>query len=130
MRLVAIGFLIFLSTGLPLTAQPQRGTMCVAPVSPERPQRISPGGDYNPATLTVRIDKRKSIVGPHKDGIKIEDLDVGGRHVAVLTPDGKRIQSFWFRFSDYETPDLCLSFDGYQGVDPRGRKYMPWCNCK
>lgn len=95
--------------------QGQRGTICVLPNSPEPPTRISPGGMYNPATLAVSIDKGKPILWPHKRSVRIENLTLNERHLIALTSDGKRIQSFWFRFSINE-PRLCLSFDGYQGA--------------
>jgi hypothetical protein len=48
---------------------------------------------------------------------------------AVLTSDGKGIESFWFRFLQYNEVKLCLYFDGYQGVDLEGRMFL-WCKCK
>lgn len=59
---------------------------------------ISPGGEYNPATLTISIDKRPPVAWPHKQSVKIEKLSLSERHLIVLKSDGKRIQSFWFRF--------------------------------
>jgi hypothetical protein len=107
-----------------------RGTVCVQPNPTERPKWISPGGDYDPGTLTIRIDKMKPVPWPHKECVKIGDLDLGERHLVALTSDGKRIQSFWFRFYEYETDYLCMSFDGYQGVQLHGKKSDPWCKCK
>ena len=113
-----------------LYGQSERGTICLAPNSPEPPTRISPGGDYNPATLSLSIDKGKPILWPHKESIKIDGLNLAERHLIILTSDGKRIQSFWFRFSDYKSTDLCVDFDGYQGVRLQEKKYSPWCKCK
>jgi hypothetical protein len=92
--------------------------------------RFSPGGDYNPKTLLLKIDKRPPIHWPHKEGVKIEGLDLKERHLAVLTSDGKRIQSFWFRFTDYKSTELCVAFDGYQGVQLQELKGALWCKCK
>jgi hypothetical protein len=77
---------------------------------------VSPGGAYNPATLSVKIDKQNPLPWPRKENAKIEGLDRKGRHLVVLFSDAKRIQSFWFRFGDFETTKLCMSFDGYQGA--------------
>jgi hypothetical protein len=85
------------------------GTVCVLPNSAEPPSRISPGGEYNPATLTVRIDKRQPMPWPHKQPIKIENLSLDERHLVVLTSDGKRIKSFWFQFSDFKENKLCCT---------------------
>ena len=110
--------------------QRELGTVCVLPNSPDPPTRISPGGAYNPATLTVRIDKREPIRWPHKLPVRIENLILSERHLVVLTSDGKRIQSFWFRFSDYKDIRLCLYFDGYEGVQLGDKQDDLWCKCK
>lgn len=104
------------------------GTVCVLPNSPDPPTRISPGGEYNPATLTVRIDKREGIRWPHKKTVRIENLNLDERHLVVLTSDGKRIQSLWFRFSG--DLKVCLYFDGYQGVQLASEQSALWCKCK
>ena len=109
--------------------QSESGTICVLPNSPDPPTRISPGGEYNPATLTVRIDKLVPILWPHKHPVRIENLALNERHLVVLTSDGKRIKSFWFRFSQYKETKLCLNFDGCQGVDLEGKLFL-WCKCK
>lgn len=106
------------------------GTVCVLPNSPDPPTRVSPGGQYNPATLTVRIDKREPVRWPHKQPVKIENLPLNERHFVVLTSDDKRIQSFWFRFSDSKDVKRCLSFDGYQGVQLGDEENALWCKCK
>ncbi len=111
-----------------LAAQPNRGAICVAPVPADRPRRTSPGQDYNPDTLSIRLDRREAVRWSKKEWTKFQDFDTATRHLVVLTSDGKRIQSFWFRFSDYRADSLCLSFDGYQGVDLQ--KSTPRCKFK
>jgi len=108
-------------------AKSGRGTLCVLPNSPEPPTRISPGGEYNPATLTVRIDKRESIRWPHKKPVVIDGLGLEDSHMVVLTSDSKRIQSFRFKFSEYDDEKLCISYDGYQGVQLGNRTNALWC---
>jgi hypothetical protein len=108
----------------------ESGSICVLPNSPEPPTRISPGGWYNPNTLTVRLDKREPIRWPHKKPILIENLDMRGNHLVVLTSDGKRIQSLRFKFSDYHDAQLCVYFDGYQGVQLGNKKNADWCRVK
>lgn len=92
--------------------------------------RISPGGEYNPSTLTITIDKKPPVPWPHKEKVKIRGLTLSERHLIVLRSDGKRIQSFWFQFSGYRDSNLCVAYDGYQGVQ-FGDKYSTlWCKCK
>jgi len=110
--------------------QGKSGTVCVLPNSSDPPTRISPGGMYNPATLTVRVDKGKPILWPHQQPVRIENLSLEGLHLVVLASDGKRIQSFRFRFSDYKQSKLCLYFDGYQGVQLENGANALWCKCR
>jgi hypothetical protein len=105
------------------------GIICILPNSSEPPTKISPGGIYNPATLTISIDKSEPIPWPHKEPVRIEKLALNKRYLVVLKSDGKRIQSFWFRFSDFKEAKLCVAFDGYQGVQ-LGDRYALWCKCK
>ena len=111
-------------------AEPDRGAVCVAPNSEKPPTRISPGGMYNPATLSVKIDNRKPVPWPHKESLKIDRLDLTKRHLVVLTSAGRRTESFWFRFSPSDNGALCMTFDGYQGVQLAGMKGSPWCTCQ
>jgi hypothetical protein len=119
------------NSGAPHDSTPhETGTVCVLPNSAEPPTRISPGGEFNPSTLTISIDQQPPVAWPHKRTVKIENLTLSERHLIVLTSDGKRIQSFGFRFSDYKDTKLCVSYDGYQGVQ-FGDKYNTfWCRCK
>ena len=107
------------------------GSVCVLPNPSEPPTRISPGGEYNPDTLTVSLDKRQAIHWPHKHPVLIDGLDLHERHLVVLTSDGKRIQSFRFKFSPQDDDArVCLYFDGYQGVQLGDRKSALWCKVK
>jgi hypothetical protein len=117
-------------SNVPPGNQPERGTVCVLPNSFEPPTRISPGGEYNPATLSMKIDKQQPILWPPKKPVRIEHLNLNQRHLVVLTSDGKRIQSFWFQFSDYQDVKLSLYFDGYQGMQLGDKQGALWCRCK
>ncbi len=111
-------------------AEHKIGSVCVLPNSSDAPTRFSPGGEYNPATLTIRIDKLKPIAWPHKSPVLIDDLDLKERHLVVLTSDGKRIQSFRFNFSEDDDAKLCIYYDGYQGVQFGNKKNADWCRVK
>jgi len=103
------------------------GSICVLPNSPEPPTRISPGGEYNPKTLTLRLDKQEPILWPHKQPTLMDGLDLQTSHLVVLTSDGKRIQSFRFKFAEDDDAKLCIYFDGYQGVQLGNKKNAYWC---
>ena len=106
------------------------GSICVLPNPLEPPTKISPGGAYNPDTLTVRVAEQESIRWPHKKPVLIDGLDLQEQHLVVLTSDGKRIQSFRFKFSEYHDAKLCMYFDGYQGVQLGNRTDALWCKVK
>lgn len=122
---IEIAFLIGCAICPLLSSEPKLGTACVAPNSPKPPTRISPGGEYNPKTLSVKIDSGRLLPWPHSESVLIGNLDLDQRHVVTLTSDGKIIQSFWFRFSEYKSNDLCVAFDGYQGVQLQERQGPP-----
>jgi hypothetical protein len=111
-------------------AEHKAGSICVLPNSQDPPTRVSPGGEYNPDTLTIRIDKLKRIPWPHRIPVLIDDLDLKERHLVVLTSDGKRIQSFRFNFSKERDAKSCMYFDGYQGVQFGNQKNADWCRVK
>jgi len=64
------------------------------------------------------------LLWPHAESVLIGNLDLDQRHL-TLTSDRKIIQSFWFRFSDYKSNDLCVAFDGYQGVQLHEKTAVP-----
>lgn len=107
-----------------------RGSICVLPNSPDPPTWISPGGNYNPNTLTVRIDSRDTMHWPHKTPILIDALDLQEKHLIVLTSDGRQIMSARFRFSNYHDVHLCAYFDGYQGIMLGNTSDALWCKVK
>ena len=130
----ALCILLLLGNLASQTGQPEssseHGSVCVLPNSPEPPTRISPGGEYNPDTLTLRIDAQKTIRWPHKQPVLMNDLDLKANHLVVLTSDGKRIKSFRFKFSEGDDAKLCIYFDGYQGVQLGSQKNADWCRVK
>lgn len=128
MKQIAILLFVFLFCSA-LMAETS-GSICVFPNPSEPPARISPGGDYNPATLMVKVDKKEALHWPHKNRLLIDGLDVSVRHRMVLYSDNKLIQSFWFRFSEYKTNHLRVSFDGYQGVQLGSMKATQSCAVK
>ena len=112
-----------------LCGQSQVGTVCITPISLEPPTWISPGGNYNPATLSVKIDNGKLLSWPHQESRLVGDLKLNERHVISVWSDGRRIQSLRFRFSEFGT-DLCLSYDAYALIQLRERTSSRSCKCK
>jgi len=127
---VGLAFVFLLSqTGL---AEPGGGTVCVASRAddPFRGQVIPPTGEVDFGGLQVKIDKRPAVAWPQRKSLKIDGLDLNERHLlAVIDSHGKPVESLWFRF--YGSVNLCMSYDGYQGVSLlEASRHTPWCKCK
>lgn len=124
--IIVILFAVLTSPAMPA----DNGTICVAPV----PLDILSGKYvlgpilFNPATLSLQVDKSAQIPWPHKVAFKVTGLDLRQRHLVTLISDGKPIQSFWFRFTDFQSTDLCLSFDSFP-PELQEAKHAPWCKC-
>jgi hypothetical protein len=115
-------------------AQADRGTVCVAAraETPFRGQVIPPTGEISSGGLRVKIDKRPTVPWPQRKSLKIDGLDLNERHLlAVINSAGKSEESVWFRFSEYKSADLCMAYDGYQGIGlQEATRRTPWCKCK
>jgi hypothetical protein len=85
---------------------------------------------YNPNTLRLRVDHQEALRWPHNAPVLINHLDLQDNHLVVLTSDGKRIQSFRFKFSEGDDARLCIYYDGYQGVQLGNTKNADWCRVK
>lgn len=68
---------------------------------------------------------------PDRKSLKIEELNLSVPHVlAVLDANGKPTESVRFKFSEYKTPNLCMFYDGYQGIGlDDATRHTPWCKC-
>jgi len=115
-------------------AQSATGTVCVAAraATPFRGQVIPPAGPVDSGGLRVRIDKRRAIEWPQRNSLRIKGLDLNERHLlAVIGANGKSVESVWFRFSQYNSTELCMAYDGYQGIGLQtATRQTPWCKCK
>jgi hypothetical protein len=114
--------------------QTETGTVCVAsrvddPFWKEEP-RLS-NGKVNTHGLRFRLDKQLSQEWPVSKGLEISGLDVSVRHLFVVLDAGKPIESLRFTFSGYKSRNLCLTYDGYQGIGLQDvSRHTPWCKCR
>ena len=117
--------LMSLLSAHPTFAEPRTGMLCVIP---DPPGCCNLGGvPFDPKTLKFRIDNGNKTPWPQKMGFKVEGLNLGAKHLVVVYSGGKPIQSFRFRFTDYNETELCLLFDGYGGPDLRPMSKMCYC---
>jgi len=125
--------------------QSQTHSICVAPeprpalVLPEAIPEKKDGtvretcapGLCSKGKLSLRIDHQSVRPWPQSECIKITDLDTAAPHRVVIYEDGKPQQSFKFRFSEFQSPELCLFLnDLYWTAQLWEKKDAPWCKCK
>ena len=116
-------------------AQQTTGSLCVAARVDDpfwKEPTTLPNGQVNSHGLRVKIDKRPAVAWPDRKSLKIDGLDTSERHVlVVLSSDGKPIESVGFKFSEYKTTELCMAYDGYQGIQLKeATRRTPWCKCR
>jgi hypothetical protein len=109
LKIMVIVFLVAHLLCPPCPAQTKSGTVCVIPNSDKPPTRISPGGEYNPATLLLKIDQGPAIHWPHKEVVKIEALNLKERHLVVLFSDGNEYSRSGFDLMNLRTRTIYAS---------------------
>ena len=116
-------------------AQQATGSVCVAARADDpffKEPVTLPNGQTNSHGLRVKIDKRPATAWPERESLKIDGLDPSERHVlVVLSSDGKPIESVRFKFSEFKSTELCMAYDGYQGIGLQDTtRRTPWCKCR
>jgi hypothetical protein len=116
-------------------AQRGAGSVCVAARIDDpfwKEPATLPNGEINSHGLKVRVDTRPVEEWPQRNSLKIDGLDTSERHLlVVLDSRGKPIESVRFKFSDYKSTGLCMTYDGYQGIGLQEvTRRTPWCKCR
>jgi hypothetical protein len=125
---------LVLLVSLSAVAQKGTGNVCIAARIDDpfwKESAILPNGDINSHGLKLKVDKRPAEEWPQRKSLKIDGLATSERHLlVVLDSSGKPIESVRFRFSDYKSTDLCMAYDGYQGISlQEATRKTPWCKC-
>jgi hypothetical protein len=133
LKAAAIALLIALLACPAFSDESPCGSLCVGPI-PDRLPSPGLGTLCDSRKLSVQLDKREIIPWPRKGSLKIEDVDLTESHLLVARCDGKPVQSTRFKFSEYNTDKLCLTFDdladGYEGLRLWDAKHPTRCKCK
>jgi hypothetical protein len=113
-------------------AQSDRGMVCVASRADDPWWKVSVPEATNTRGFRVRIDNRPALPWPKKESLVLGDLDPNERHLLVaMDGSGKPVESVRFRFSQYKSTDLCMTYDGYQGMQLQEEtRHTPWCKCR
>jgi hypothetical protein len=108
-----------------------RGSICIKPIPNKKPSRAAPGLFCDSGNLSMKIDSQEPIAWPRDGSRKLVDLDLTARHQVMVLCDGKRQQTFKFRFNEFKSDELCLFInDLYQTVQLWEKSRSPWCKCK
>jgi hypothetical protein len=81
----------------------QTGSICVAPVK----DNGDPRGHFS-ENFAVRIDGEKWTSVPSDVPKLITRLSVRDKHLVTIRDGKKTMESFWFRFGEFESRSLCL----------------------
>ena len=113
-------------------ADPETGSVCVASRTDDPWWKVAPPDATNTRGFRVKIDKRSAEPWPQRTSLKLDGLDLEDAHLLViLNGTGKLVESVRFKFSTFKSADLCMSYDGYQGMQlQEATKRTPWCKCK
>jgi hypothetical protein len=122
MKLLVLVFLLMLwpshAIVLGQTASPgpkvSSGSICLATITPpnsEQKSLANPSGGNPISSYSVQIDKRKALTASKEKSINVPGLAVDRRHLVKIFGDGKPVESFWFKFSEFSTTKLCLWFN-------------------
>ena len=126
--------MLVLLVSISANTQQTTGSVCVAARIDDpffKEPATLPNGEINSHGLKVRVDKRPVEEWPQRKSLKIEGLDTSEQHLlAALDSRGKPIESVRFKFSQYKSTDLCMAYDGYQGIGlQEATRRTPWCKC-
>jgi hypothetical protein len=132
-KAAAIALLIALLACPTFSDETARGSLCIGPL-PDRHPSPGLGSLCDSRNLSVQLDKREIVPWPRKASVKIEGIDLAESHLLVALCDGKPVQSTRFKFSEYNTDKLCLTFDeladGYEGLRLWNAKHPTRWKCK
>lgn len=86
-----------------IVAEDQAGSICVAPVKDDGDPR-----SYYSEHFAVRVDKGHWLSVPSEAPALIPGVALKDKHLVSIRDGSKTIESFWFRFDEFESRVLCL----------------------
>jgi hypothetical protein len=109
--------IIFCSLFLPreILAQ-QNGSLTIFTVPDTWSKYVGPGKYCESSKLSVRIDNGDTVQWPRKQRVQVKDLALDQSHLVTARCGGKPLQAVRFRFSDFKSTNLCVSYDVYGGI--------------
>ncbi len=89
-------------------SEDETGSICLAPVKHDGDPR-----GYVSEQFGVRVDDGPWTAVPADAPRRIPDLALQDKHLVSIRDGDKMIESFWFRFDDFQSRDLCLWYKSW-----------------
>lgn len=94
----------------------ENGSLTIFTVPDTWSKYVGPGKYCESSKLSVRIDKGDTVQWPRKEGVQVKYLALHQSHLVTARCGGKPLQAVRFRFSDFKSTNLCVSYDVYGGI--------------
>jgi hypothetical protein len=116
MTCVAVA-IMFCSLFLPQESLRQEyGSLTIFTVPDTWSKYIGPDRYCEPSKLSVRIDDGETVHWPRKQRVQVKDLALDQSHLVTARCAGKPLQAVRFRFSNFKSTSVCVSYDAYGGI--------------
>jgi hypothetical protein len=106
-------YLLFLSQQ---NLKQENGSITIFTVPDTWSKYIGPGKYCESSRLSVRIDNGNTVQWPRKQRVDVKDLPLDRSHLVTARCAGKPLQAVRFRFSDFKSTHVCVSYDVYGGI--------------
>ena len=114
---VALVTLALIRSSLPQQNLKQEdGSLTIFTVPDTWSKYIGPGKYCEASKLSMRIDDGDTVQWPRKQRIQVNDLALDRSHLVTARCAGKPLQAARFRFSDFKSTHVCVSYDVYGGI--------------
>ncbi len=94
----------------------QNGSLTIFTVPDTWSKYVGPGKYCESNKLSVRIDNGDTVQWPRKQRAQVKDLALDQSHLVTARCGGKPLQAVRFRFSDFKSNNVCVSYDVYGGI--------------
>ena len=126
LAMAIIGLLLF----LPQRCLAQKsGSLTIFTVPDTWSKYVGPGLYCEANQLSIRIDNGATFPWPRKERTHVNDLALDRSHLVAARCAGKPLQVTKFRFSDFNSNNVCVSYDVYGGIYLFDYKTHGW-GCK
>lgn len=94
----------------------ENGSLTIFTVPDTWSKYIGPGKYCEASELSIRIDDGDTVQWPRKQRVQVNDLALDRSHLVTARCAGKPLQAARFRFSDFKSTHVCVSYDVYGGI--------------